>query len=72
MYMHFYNVMEDSISDRIRLKAQVAAGELDVPDQGQEKSLDEIIPRVLGTDYYNLIRMHQAIQYDPIHLNCQK
>lgn len=50
----------------------VASGQLEVPMQGQEKALDEIVPRILGTDYYNLLRMHQPIQYDPVHPNCQK
>lgn len=71
MYMHFYNHLEQEVSDRIRLKSQIGSGALNVAHD-QEKQLDEIVPRILGTDYHNLLKLHQAIEYDPVHANCQK
>jgi hypothetical protein len=37
-----------------------------------EKRLDLILPRILGTDYANLLRGSTFIEYDQVHTTCHK
>lgn len=58
MYMHFYSKVDQDIADKSkRLNHNVGpASVLLNLGEAAEKKLDFILPRILGTDYENLLR----------------
>ena len=72
MYIHFYNKADQDTADRLRLKHTIAASKSLNLGETAEKKLDYILPRILGSDYQNLLRQQQAIEYDYIHATCYK
>lgn len=71
-YMHFYNRVDQQVADRIRLKEQLTGTKALGLTEQEEKKLDFILPRVLGTDYQQLLANHRHIEYDPVHATCLK
>lgn len=59
MYMHFFSKLDQDVSDRAkakRMQSEGVAAQLMNLGQQAEKKLDLILPRILGTDYQNLLR----------------
>jgi hypothetical protein len=64
MYIHFYNKVDQDAADRLRMKQMIAASKSLNLGESAEKKLDHILPRILGSDYQNLLRQQQSIEYD--------
>jgi hypothetical protein len=72
MYIHFYNKIDQDAAERLRLKQTIAASKALNLGETAEKRLDHILPRILGSDYQNLLKQQQSIEYDQIHATCYK
>lgn len=64
MYIHFYNKIDQDAAERLRLKQTIAASKALNLGETAEKKLDHILPRILGSDYQNLLKQQQSIEYD--------
>ena len=71
-YLHFFNKVDQDAADRQKQQEGLSTSKALNLGEIAERKLDHILPRILGTDYKNLLQQEQPIEYDSIHATCQK